>query len=222
MASAGSAISDLSGNRVPSITIDTNARTVAARYSDAPKLVAATAVKVMNRIGLKLHAHLLREELRGGSIGVRTGTLSRAAFYRVETMGANEIVVRIGVSLAKAKYARIQNDGGVIKAVGGGYLTIPLQAARTAKGVARFTARELLANPEAFGYSHAFIAKHTIFGRKGSGASVRNTSVVPLFALKKSVTIKAHHFLERTLSKNLQMIRDEFGMGMGDVTRGLE
>lgn len=211
---------------MPNLSVNTNAGTVSVRYADAPKLVSSTASKVMQRIGLRLHAHLVKVKLRGGAIGVRTGNLSRSAFYRVELHGDTEIVTRIGLAVSKAKYARVQEEGGTIRPTGSRYLTIPIGAALTGKGVARFSARELIANPGNFGYLDTFFHRQILFGvkeRRRRGEAVGGYgSIEPLFVLKSSVTLRPRRMVAGTLVDNLGVIREELGLGIDDIREGLE
>jgi hypothetical protein len=52
---------------------------------------------------------------------------------------------------------------------------------KPAKGVARFSARDLISNPQAFGYVGTFVHNRIIFGKKAGD------NIVPLFVLKESV-----------------------------------
>lgn len=206
---------------MPNLTIDTNAGAIALKYADAPNLVATSVTKIFNRVGQRVFADLVRNKLRGGVIGVRTGNLSRAAFWRVEVMGTSEILVRVGVAVEKAKYARVQDKGGTITPKHGQYLTVPLEAAQTGKGVARFTARQLFERPEAFGYTSAFIHKGVVFGVKGNKRSKTNIgTVVPIFALKRTVTIKAHQFIAATLRDSVPIVQQELGMNLANDLNG--
>ena len=196
-------------------TIETNAGALALQYQDAPKLIAANILKTLRDIGLKLVNVVQREHLSGQDVAVRTGTLRRAVFSRVEIDGQNGALVRVGVDAAKALYGRVQEFGGTITPTRGSYLTVPLDAAKTAGGVARFTARQVKDTPEAFGYKSTFIHNGVIFGSRGKN------SIVPLFALKSSVRIEPKAYLRNTLVSQQAWIRDRVGLDVGDSVRAL-
>jgi hypothetical protein len=95
----------------------------------------------------------------------------------------------VGVDVVKAPGARANEFGATIRPTHGEFLTVPIGNALTGKKVAKFDARTLFANPRSLGYVGAFVAKHVIFGKRADG------SIDPLFALKRSVTLKKVGYL---------------------------
>src|SRR5919109_5216953 len=138
------------------IDVSTNAASVSVRYTDAPKLVATTVVQTFRRIGAGLQRHAVREKLNGQVLERRTGTLARALFSQIWLDG-KDAVLTFGADKAKAKGAAIQEYGGTIRPTHAQHLAIPLDAARTAKGVARLSAREFIAHPESLGFESTFV-----------------------------------------------------------------
>lgn len=115
----------------------------------------------------------------------RTGTLVRSYDQLVEKLPTGSVqldvgLVRPGVDREVLEYARVHETEGstTIRAKKGGFLTIPLAAAKTAAGVARGTARDF---------------DNTFFIRSKKGNLLlmqrQGTESVPLFVLKKSVTV---------------------------------
>ena len=167
------------------------------KFSGLPAGAQSALMGAMTTIGQGLERHVKVNKLGGQALKVRTGNLRRAVFHRVgvtNIAGATDVYVVVGVDLRRAPYGRIHELGGTITPKKSKYLTIPLKAARTANGVARFTARDLIANPGSFGYTGTFFRNAVLFGKKGK-------SITPLFALKTSVKIKAVGYLKGTVAE---------------------
>lgn len=197
------------------VDVRSNAAQVAVRYDKAPKLIATSIVKVLRRIGAGLQRHVMREKLQGQVLQRRTGTLIRSIFYTIFLdRGAQDAVLVLGADIKKAAYARILELGGVIVPVRAQNLAIPLDVARTAKGVPRMSAREFIGNPQGLGFDRAFVNKKrtAIMGARGGEA-------VPVFALKKRVVIKPFRYLRSTVQDKRDWILDELGAGVGDVVQ---
>lgn len=189
----------------------------AALVTGLPTALQGNVVKAMRTIGLTLQATLQRDVLSGQMLGVRTGQGRRSIFYRVEVVGDKDVQVVVGPDLTDAPYMRIHEYGGTITAKGGGSLTIPLDAALTAKGVARFSARDVIGNPESFGYTGTFFAKGIIFGKVGTG---EGASIVPLFVLKQSVQIKPVGYMRATAADKQDWILSQLGIAVDDTLAG--
>jgi hypothetical protein len=226
------------------LSIETNVdlRTVSAKFSKGSTVIFSKMRAALDRIGGGMVSYIVTQKLRGGVLQYRTGNLGRAIFYRVEdgggTSGGGLMLVRVGADGNKAIYARIQELGGVVSAKGGA-LTIPLEAAKTAAGVARFTAQDVRNDPGAYGFKRTFIAKGVIFGvkaggsfyegtvgprynRRGVGTAVgRAVEYVPLFALKPSVTLKAAGYLSSSFQERQDWIRLQLETGIVEAAQEL-
>jgi hypothetical protein len=117
------------------------------------------------------------------SLGRRTRQLSGSTrASRVEISGN---LVRGGVEVG-AKYAvvHIGPKGTMfeIRPKNAQFLAIPLDAAKTAAGVARGRPRDSIWGP-------TFIAKGIIFGFSGGTKKSTGTKPIPLFVLKRSVQV---------------------------------
>ena len=196
------------------IDVSTNAASVSVRYTDAPKLVATTVVQTFRRIGAGLQRHAVREKLNGQVLERRTGTLARALFSQIWLDG-KDAVLTFGADKAKAKGAAIQEYGGTIRPTHAQHLAIPLDAARTAKGVARLSAREFIAHPESLGFESTFVNK-----RRTAIMGVRGGEAEPVFALKTSVTLPARSYLRSTVDDKRAWILAQLGGDVADALQG--
>ncbi len=132
-------------------------RRLTRRFASMPERAARDSKVMLKSWGEAWRSAMLDRVGRGGDGGLatRTGALKRSLRSGVEGSGLSDLRLR-NVSAGVA-YARVQEEGGEIRPQNGRYLTIPLDAAKTAAGVARFSARQ-------------FIDSHpgeTFFARKG-------------------------------------------------------
>ena len=98
-----------------------------------------------------------------GAFRQHTGDFVRSITSEPIAESGNEISGRTGSNL---EYAEIQEKGGTIHAKNVRFLTIPLEAFMTGQGVARGTARDVIAHPEEFGYDGTFFSKGVLFGKE--------------------------------------------------------
>lgn len=197
------------------LSISTNAAAVSVRYDRAPTLVGTTIVRVLRRIGAGLVRHIAREKLSGQTLTPRTGNLRRALFWKIFLADRDAVLV-VGADAKKAAYAGIQEFGGTIRPTRAKHLAIPLDAARTAKGVARLSAREFMARPEQLGFEHAFVNKRrtAIMGVRRSGGE---RVAEPVFALKSSVTIPERSYVRASVRERRDWILAELGLHTGEA-----
>ena len=162
-------------------------------FEKMPGRLKTAVTRGMRKIGVMMERYIKTQKLSGQALQARTGNLRRSIFYRVGTTQDDAFVV-VGADLEKAKYARVQELGGVIRPKRSANLAIPIGEARTRNGVARFTARDLIGNPGAFGYTGTFVRNRIIFGKKGQ-------RIYPLFVLKPQVEIKAVGYLSGSVAE---------------------
>jgi hypothetical protein len=169
---------------------------LSARLGRLSPAIRQAARKHLAVIGENLATYGKTVAWEESGLKVRTGDLRRsmAAMPVTENEHGLQGGMLAGQGLA---YGPIQEYGGIIRAKNVTFLTIPLDEALTASGVARFSARDA----EAAGY-RTFVRNHIIYG-------VKDGVLYPLFLLVPSVTIPATHFAGRILAPNRTMIERE-------------
>lgn len=128
----------------------------------------------------------------GDPLHSRTGFLKRSIGYEVTGEGTGDLALR--VFSAGAKYANLQEYGGVIRPVNADWLTIPLPDAKTPNGTPKGRARDF-ENTFIFKSKRGnlLIAQHT-FTRGGR----RREKPKLLFVLKKEVRVPARLGFHKT------------------------
>lgn len=123
----------------------------------------------------------LRNELRV-QMPRASGRASRAIFSRfARKQDRNDITLLVGGNIGKAPYLGILERGGTIKPKRSQFLAVPIGPAVERHGAAKFSAKDLKANPQAFGYVRTFVRDDVVLGERASG------DIVPLFALEKQI-----------------------------------
>ena len=160
--------------------------------------------------------NILLWNVSGIILRIRTGNLARSMGMRVEKqghdwvgiVGSGALVVNpqvvdgqadfIASKSIRMSYADILETGGRIEPTGGRqFLTIPLDAAMTPAGVARFTAPQVRDGQTK--YDGSFIRGGIIFGKLGK-------KEVPLFKLVPSVTIPAKLYMSETAQSSTSRV----------------
>lgn len=187
------------------VEIKDNVRAVLGPMLDraVEESVAAVARELRNQVLLNLTGRVLK---------VRSRALrdSWSGMPEVHKRGT-ETTATIGSQ--GVPYAAIHEWGGTVRAQKG-RLAIPLDAMRMGSGAARARARDVIANPGAYGFAGTFTAKNVIFGKLGKsktgkqkmktvgrGEQAQRQSFVPLFALKESATIPARRYISLAVSQ---------------------
>jgi hypothetical protein len=169
-------------------SVDDNGLSV--NLASASSVAGKKLIENMRLLGQEYVRDIRDNRLSGQMLTVRTGQGRRSIFYRLEASDVSQgVELVIGADLSVAKYMRAQALGATITPKRGRFLAIPIGAAKTAKGVARFSAHMLMQNPGAAGYDGSFIRKSIIFG-------VKNRGIVPLFVLKPSVTLPSRDYMQ--------------------------
>lgn len=162
------------------------------------------SVEVVNR--------KLKTNVTGPILSRRTGHLAQSIESNISYDG-DDLMAEIGSGVAnkfRMPYANIHEDGGVITPKKAKYLTIPLEAALTRAGVPK--------KASARDWANTFIRKS-----KGGNLIIfqaaKSGKIIPLYVLKRSVSIPGRQYLSRTV---LQM-RERFLMAMnGAIQRGID
>lgn len=206
-----------------SISVTTNAGALAVRYQDASAVYAQTLLKAMRQIE--------RETIRGlkTSIGIvlrrRTGLMARRVRGRF-TLAAGEpgaggtidLKVRSG-----AWYAKGHEQGATRTPTRAAHLAIPLfglaDARRFGEGrdaSNRLTARKLIESPGTYGFSGTFTRNGVIFGRL-----LDHNDVVPMFALKRSITLSPRRPHQTTREIMAPRVRELLGDAVAEASQAV-
>lgn len=162
---------------------------IAALLQGAPSELTQKNAKSAYRIGNAAINRIVRQirsaaQTTDFSTVTRTGRL-RASYGHEVKQTSNGVEMDFGVIKARdgkvLEYARVHEHNGetVIRAKNGKFLAIPLDAAKTAKGVARGGPRDY---PDTF--VRSFGGSPMIVQQIGNGR------ILPLFVLKRSVRVK--------------------------------
>jgi hypothetical protein len=182
---------------------------VRQQYATAVQQTSQTLAHVM-RARLADAAQYAKETYRSASAttstatAVRTGALRSAIGSRVQQQGHTTLGT-LGYLQGNAPYASVHEGwpdnraGTTIRPRTAQFLAIPLEAARTATGVARGRPRDF---PNTFVRSSKAGAGLIIFQRQGK-------NVVPLFLLVQEVYVPARPALVPTLNRYLPIIVED-------------
>lgn len=189
-----------------SIEVVSNAATVAVQYGQAGTAVGASLLKILRNVGATLQLAIIRDKLSGDPLVRRTATLQRAIRFTV-TLDGQDAVLTMIADASKAPYAAAQEYGATIRPTKGQFLTIPLEPALTASGVARVSAHEFISNPGSLGFERTFVnkAKTAILGVTASG------TVQAVFALKTQVILPERSYMRSTVADRRAWILDQLG-----------
>lgn len=175
-----------------------------------PKFSAAVrrgSVAGMER-GLRRIVKVIRDEkLNGQMLKSRSGDLRRAVFHHVLEHRLDAFGV-IGVDLKMAPHGRVHELGGVIRPKRAQHLTVPLDAVLDGRGLAMFSARQVIRAPQAYGYAGTFVHNKVIFGKDASGG------IVPLFALRDQVVLKPVGYIGKTMKEQRPALRADIRDGV--------
>lgn len=213
------------------IAIEVNAQDVTARLSRIPVTMRERVKVALVTAGATVQRATAANIGPGQVVGVRTGTMQRSLFTSGVTETGDGTEIHVGYDLSKAPYARMQEMGGTVYPRNAAHLTIPLPAMLTANGVARGTARDVIASPQAFGYASTFTRNDVIFGVLGKTSTGRTRTrtmkdtgevrtSVPLFALKSSVELKARPALRDGLASSRDVILGLLQKAVGEGLNG--
>lgn len=124
--------------RVPKGTL----RRLERAFERVPARVHARMKPEFDRWGRTWRSRVQARIGGGGQLANRSNQLSRSLQYVVD--GTTAGTLRLRCFSAGVIYVRMQELGGVIKPKNGRFLSIPLDAAKTAAGVARFSIRQFI------------------------------------------------------------------------------
>ncbi|MDE2100862.1 MAG: HK97 gp10 family phage protein [Patescibacteria group bacterium] len=154
---------------------------IAGQLAKISPNIMRSARKTLNQLSFML-AEKVKEKYDEAGLHVRTGALKSSIHAEPVQESRDGLTARVMIG-QKLPYARVQEFGAEIHPKNAQFLTIPLDAAKTAAGVTRFSARDATA----YGYQSTFVHNGIIFGKNGK-------TITPLFVLKRMVKIPARPF----------------------------
>ncbi|HUY27222.1 MAG TPA: hypothetical protein VMV27_07345 [Candidatus Binataceae bacterium] len=179
------------------ITGDTE---VLARLGNAPGKITARIRKTMRELQMQT-VQAAKDAYRSSGLHSRTANLINSIQPGRFSADESRVEAEVVAGGGEMFYARMQEYGGTVTPKNSRFLTIPLDAAKTPMGVGRWSARTIIADPSAGGYTGTFFKKGVLFGKRGH-------EVVPLFALKSSVAIPGRAFMRPALTRMRPIIYD--------------
>lgn len=131
---------------------------------------------------------------RSGKLRTRTGNLKSSIRADAKVVDKEQLRGTIEAGGPAAEYAQIQEEGGTIRASGGGWLTVPLEVNKDARKIL-FT----LAGNNKGGWTSARDFDNTFLqlSKKGNLIIFQNKGkkIIPLFILQSQVQIKPKYYL---------------------------
>lgn len=162
-----------------------------------------------------------RQRLRGlPGLRRRTGLLTQSQKAVVTGDSVRTLVGTYAIGGGLVKYARIHEEGGVVRPVRSQFLAIPLEAAKTAAGVSRAV------SPRDF--KDTFVRKGIIWQKLAPGARApRGASsnladraqIVPLFLLRRQVKIEPRLGIKDTWQADRRRRLDFFRAAIAEAIR---
>jgi len=146
------------------------------------------ARRALGQIGARVQRTIQTRFLSGQVLNVRSGGLRRSV-----TTDASDLPRSISVG-TPSPAAPTHEAGAVIRPRRARLLTIPLDAAQTGAGVARFTARGAARQFDATFWQRSRAGNLILFGKRGD-------QLVPLFLGLRKVTIPQRSFMEPALER---------------------
>lgn len=181
------------------LRITVNASSLNTLVEQYPHQAMVTLAQALKKAALPV-VRRIKEKMAGPVLKHRSGDLSRSVTIGgVESnLQTRALSISIGSNIV---YARIHETGGTILPRRGTYLAIPLSAAQTPTGKARFSPRNAP--------GPTFVARskrgNLIIFQKLSSGGIR-----PLFVLKRSVVIPKRPIWEPSLRESEQDIQTIF------------
>ena len=168
------------------------ARLTGTQWAAQLKNAASALPAAMARTALQLSLMAEAEGKKNATtrLSVRTGHLRNSVHGSVSSTG-DVLQIRVAAGGrsggADVRYARIQDQGGTVRARSGGKLRMPLPVAKTAAGVDRLPGPLRLVAPGRF---------HARRSKRGNLLLFDNSTGAPHYLLLDSITIRPTRFLE--------------------------
>ena len=171
-----------------------------------PRAVENVVAALAEEAKMQIKMSLTNRELKARR-GTLRGSWGGAPHYQGRGMDRSATLRSTGV-----KYAAIHEFGGTIRPVHAQNLWIPTEALMMGSGAARGTPKQVMSNPQAFGFSGTFRRGQVVFGvrsrgKRGSGPSFKASiggemsTITPIFHLSKLVNIPARRYISKSLAR---------------------
>jgi hypothetical protein len=200
----------------PTLTVQLESKSVTAvarlRNAFLPAGVTQGLFQLFNKLGSRAAGYVVKQFLSGDPLHRRTGLLA-ASVVGDAIMVGNVPAMRVGVFRGPAlRYALIQERGGTVLPVNAKALAMPVNAALTPAGVARWP------GPREYPGKLQFIP-----WRKGGGNAIgglydvaqlaayrKNFSALrPLYVLLRQAKIPAHWYLRNGMQQFIPTVASE-------------
>lgn len=178
---------------------------IVKRLKKMPVELKPKAKAALTKAAITLQKIMVGRSTGGDPLNRRTGQLARS--WRVD-VGTNPLSPAVAVATTGTPYAIIHEFGGTVTAKNSKFLTIPLDANKTGAGVMRQNARQVI---DAGG--------HTFMSKRGN-MIIAGKDGVPMFVLKRSVTIPARLGFRDEAAKMALKIFDALARIGGDAIKG--
>ena len=191
---------------------DIDAKVDQKRLQEAIRLFPDRLFVAFRKRMLSFHRRFMSEfkrtRFRGGQ-GVQTRSGAMVRSFDVAARGGDINSLEVESFSAGNPAVRLQEEGGTITPKKASWLTIPLDAARTASGVARGNARS---------FSDTFF--HETKDGRLFLMQKRGDDIVPLFRLVKSVTLKPRLGFVRLWRTHERRIGGEINLAVKEALAG--
>ena len=197
-------------------TVTSNVKEIEKLFLMFPKETAKVAKAALAKWGNFYLNTLLVERLTGGTsndrLAVRSGALRRS--FKKKVIGNNfdnlALIVSSGLPYAKVQEGHEDGSPWLIKAKPGKALAIPLDAAKTASGVAKYP------SPTSPGVPPLVLIPVGRAVGKGRAVLFDRNEWEPMFLLVKSVEIPPRLGAAETAKKLLPYLDDYIGEGIAE------
>ncbi len=160
-----------------------------------------------------LEAAIIQNIRQNAGLNVMSGKLMNSIGRSKRVTIDNQNVVAGEIGPKGVPYAAIHELGGVIKPKNASALTIPLLDNKRADGSPKMSVEEARKKGTLFARDGILFLNKMVLGKgKSNRGQVIRNDLVPLFALKKQVTIPARPYLVPAISQTQDAIMQNFGL----------
>lgn len=184
------------------------------RATLGPEKFATSMDNFFEGMAQKAAGHISTTMLSGQRLNRRTGNLARSIVGRAARLGKAP-GMRVGVfrGAAASDYARIQEEGGTVKAKPGKALAIPMDAAKTPAGVPRWESpRDAPVDLKLVPFTKGGAGKAGLFDEKTIGEDGDLSKAKMYYLIVKKVRIRGKHYLRDGFRNFMPTTVEELGL----------